>query len=302
MIVHRVLHEPVLVDEVLGFLRPELGGIFVDCTVGTGGHAEALLRASADAIVIGIDCDAESLEQARQRLAGFGARFQAVHANFKELPKLLERLGVSQMRGALADLGLSSFQLESAHRGFSFAIDSPLDMRMDTSCGLSAAELVNRLGERQLADLIFEYGQERRARKIARAIVAERARRPIETTAQLAKLVAKVIGRWAPRRIHPATRTFQALRIAVNRELEGLDRFISDAISALEPGGRLVIISFHSLEDRIVKRALRLEAGRRPDLNPRVRILTPKPVRPDRSEIERNPRSRSARLRACEKL
>lgn len=294
-----VLHEPVLVDEVLGLLRPELGGIFADCTVGMGGHAEALLEASDETIVIGIDCDAESLELACRRLARFGSRFRPVRANFKELPQLLERLGVAQVRGALADLGVSSFQLESAHRGFSFALDSRLDMRMDQSCGPSAAELVNRLAEHQLADLIFKYGQERRARRIARAIVAERARRPIETTAQLANLVIRALrprGRW---RIHPATRTFQALRIAVNRELEGLDRFISDAISALEPGGRLAIISFHSLEDRIVKQTFRLEAGR---AGSRVRILTPKPIRPDPSEIQRNPRSRSARLRACEKL
>jgi 16S rRNA (cytosine1402-N4)-methyltransferase len=319
-------HQPVLLEEVTYWLRPERGGMFIDCTVGLGGHAEAMLAASPETVVIGIDRDLESLELARKRLATFGDRFLGIHADFKDLPELLSRVGAPEVRGVLADLGISSLQLENAERGFSFLFDAPLDMRMDRSGGETAADLVNRLGERELADLIFEYGQEHGARRIARAIVRERGRQKIVTTKQLADIVVRALnipGRW---RIHPATRTFQALRIAVNRELVGLAEFVSDAVSALGRGGRLAIISFHSLEDRIVKRAFRLESGKclcepavpsagfadaestsnttchRCGARRRVVILTKKPVRPSSEEIKRNLRSRSARLRVCEKI
>ncbi len=319
-------HEPVLLDEVIRWLEPERGGIFVDCTLGPGGHSEAMLRASPETKVIGIDRDIEALELAQKRLAIFENRFQTVHAGFDELGNVLTSLNVKGIQGGLADLGVSSLQLDHSERGFSFTQDAPLDMRMDQGGGETAAEIVNRLPEAELADLIFGYGEERGSRKIARAIIRERERQPIATTGRLAEIIVralKVPGRW---RIHPATRTFQALRIAVNDELNALERFIPDAISALESGGRLAIISFHSLEDRIVKRRFLLESGRcncpvgmrRSSLpidsgevecicahcgaQRRVSILTRKPVRPSQAEVERNPRARSALLRVCEKI
>jgi 16S rRNA (cytosine1402-N4)-methyltransferase len=255
-------HEPVLLGEVLEWLRPQQGGIFVDCTLGLGGHAEAILNASPEAKVIGIDRDRQALSLARERLSIFENRFQTVHGSFADLAEALNRAGVAEVRGVLADLGVSSLQLDRGERGFSFASEAPLDMRMDQSEGDTAADLVNQLEERELADLIFEYGEERGARKIARAIARERERNPITTTGQLADIVVralKIPGRW---RIHPATRTFQALRIALNRELESLESFIPQAVEALASGGRLAIISFHSLEDRIVKHSFQRESGR----------------------------------------
>lgn len=310
------IHEPVLAREVIEWLRPQCGGIFVDCTVGLGGHAEALLTAGKHAAVIGIDRDSESLELAARRLSSFGSRFRAVHANFKELDSVLRQLGIATVNGVLADLGVSSLQLESPERGFSFSQESPLDMRMDQTSGDTAADLIARLGERELADLIYLYGEERRARRIARAIVRRRAVQPILTTADLAQIIVralKVPGRW---RIHPATRTFQALRIAVNDEIEVLERFVVQAISRLAAGGRLAVIAFHSLEDRVIKRTFRRESGKCDcgsapggavqcptcGATKRVRILTLKPVRPGREEVSRNPRARSARLRVCERL
>ena len=319
------LHEPVLLREVTQWLRPSEGGTYVDCTVGLGGHAEAILTASSETIVIGIDRDLEALALARERLLIFEDRVHLVHANFESLPAVLEQQGITEARGILADLGASSIQLDREDRGFSFASDAPLDMRMDQSAELTAAELVNELAEPVLADLIFEYGEERGARKIARAITRQRDRGRINTTKQLADIVVRALnipGRW---RIHPATRTFQALRIAVNDELKSLERFIPEAISRLAAGGRLAIISFHSLEDRIVKRAFLRESGRciceapRLALRPRealadevicehcgarrrITILTRKPVRPLSDEVERNPRSRSSLLRVCERL
>ena len=321
------MHEPVLLEEVIEWLRPGEGGAFVDCTIGLGGHAGAILAASPDTRVIGIDCDLEALELARERLLIFEGRVQLVHANFDSISSVLEREGITAVRGILADLGVSSLQLERGERGFSFASDAPLDMRMDQDSQRTAAELVNELSERELADLIFECGEERGARKIARAIARQRDREPIARTKQLADVVVRALnipGRW---RIHPATRTFQALRIAVNDELKALERFIPAAISKLTRDGRLAIISFHSLEDRIVKRSFLRESGRcicetqrwqrragskaavdaeliceRCGARRRISILTRKPVRPATEEIERNPRSRSSLLRVCEKL
>ena len=321
------LHEPVLLKEVVEWLRPGEGGTFVDCTVGLGGHAQAILTASPRTAVIGIDRDPDALAPAWNRLSIFENRIQIVQANFESIASVLDRMGVTEVRGVLADLGVSSLQLGRSERGFSFASDAPLDMRMDQGSGETAADLVNELSERELADLIFEFGEERGARKIARAISRMREREPLATTKQLADVVVRALnipGRW---RIHPATRTFQAFRIAVNDELKGLERFIPAAISRLVKGGRLAIISFHSLEDRIVKRSFLRESGRcicepqRWQAGPghreaaidhvtcehcgarkRVSILTRKPVRPTPEEMERNPRSRSSLLRVCEKL
>jgi 16S rRNA (cytosine1402-N4)-methyltransferase len=251
-----------MLAEVIGWLRPERAGTFVDCTLGMGGHAEAMLQSSPDTRVIGIDRDLEALSHARERLSKFGERFQAAHANFDAVAEVLSGMQVPEVQGILADLGVSSLQLDKAERGFSFAGDAPLDMRMDRTLETTAADLVNGLPEEELSDIIFNYGEERGARKIARLIEKERTRQPITTTKQLADLVVRALnipGRW---RIHPATRTFQALRIAVNEELDSVKRFIPQAVSALAGGGRLALISFHSLEDRIVKRGFQLEQGR----------------------------------------
>ena len=324
------VHEPVLLDEVIHWLRPDRGGTFVDCTLGLGGHAEAFLTASNRARVIGIDRDAEALTIACARLARFADRLRIAHSNFIDIESVLALMGENEVSGVLADRGVSSLQLNKAERGFSFSSESPLDMRMDVEQRQTAADLVNILAEDKLADLIFEYGDERGARKIARAIVNRRHRHPITTTKELADIVIralKIPGRW---RIHPATRTFQALRIAVNDEIQSLNRFIPAAISKLMPSGRLAIISFHSLEDRIVKRTFLRESGRcvceakplegaRMRLSTqgterdrlicaqcgarlRIEILTRKPVRPGAEEISRNPRSRSAMMRVCERL
>jgi 16S rRNA (cytosine1402-N4)-methyltransferase len=306
-------HRPVLLRETIELLAAERGGLFVDCTVGLGGHSEAILQTSSDAQVLGIDRDEEALGLATERLALYGSRFRAVHADFRELTRVLATAKVRLVRGILADLGVSSLQLDSPSRGFSFRHEAPLDMRMDTSSGETAAELLGRLSEVEIARLIFEYGEEPRSRRIARAIVERRERgEPVQTTTDLAKLVERAIGAGKKRRIHPATRTFQALRIAVNAELENLDRFVSDAVDHLEPDGRLAVISFHSLEDRIVKRTLLKLSGRCqcPPRLPkcicgatrRISILTRRPIKPAESEIEENPRARSAKLRAAQKL
>jgi 16S rRNA (cytosine1402-N4)-methyltransferase len=302
----------VLLRETIEFLAVERGGLFVDCTVGLGGHSEAILQTPFDAQVLGIDRDEEALELARKRLAKFGGRFRAVHADFRELTRVLATAKVEAVRGILADLGVSSLQLDSPSRGFSFRHEAPLDMRLDQSSGETAAELLGRLSEVEIARLIFEYGEERHSRRIARRIVERReAGRPIKTTTELAALVERAIG-GKQRRIHPATRTFQALRIAVNRELEGLDRFVVDAIDSLEPHGRLAVISFHSLEDRIIKRTLLKLSGRCqcPPRTPQcscgarkaIEIMTRRPVTPNQIEIAENPRARSAKLRVAAKL
>ncbi|PYS96108.1 MAG: 16S rRNA (cytosine(1402)-N(4))-methyltransferase [Acidobacteria bacterium] len=305
-------HRPVLLREAVAALGCRPGGFWVDGTVGAGGHAEAILRASApDGRLLGLDRDREALERARRLLAPFGDRVALRHDDFRSLPEILEASG-RPPDGILLDLGISSQQIDDPARGFSFQEDGPLDMRMDRTQDTTAATLVNALPARELAAIVARYGEEPAARRIARALVAERAREPITTTGRLAAIVARVARSRRRTRTHPATRTFQALRIAVNRELDGLDRLIEQAVERLPPGGRIAVISFHSLEDRIVKRALRALARRcvcprdlplcacgRPDL---ARLLGRKPVRPGAEEARDNPRSRSARLRAAERL
>lgn len=306
------VHQPVMPVEALAALDAGRGGLFVDATLGLGGHTELILRASPNARVLGIDRDAEAIALAKERLAEFGERFEAVKSDYRQIKTVLAERGIQAVAGVLADLGVSSFQFDEPERGFSFKSDSPLDMRMDRSQSLTAADLVNGLGERELADVIYEFGEERASRRIARLIVAERAKAAIKTTAQLAKLVVNAVrqpGHW---RIHPATKTFQALRIAVNRELDGLDRFVADAVDLLTAGSRLVVITFHSLEDRIIKQALKFQSGHCvcPQNQPvcqcgtskRVEILTRKAVQPSDGEIAANPRARSAKLRVCQKL
>ena len=308
--------------ETLEQLAAARGGLFVDATLGLGGHTELILRASPDNRVIGFDRDAEAIELSKQRLTPFGDRFTAVHTDYRRIKEVLSEKGIGTVAGILADLGVSSYQFDTPERGFSFRPGpgvaesappmTPLDMRMDRSQKLTAADLVNQLSERELADIIFEYGEERAGRRIARRIVAERAKAAITTTAELAGLVVRVVhpkGRW---RIHPATKTFQALRIAVNRELDGLDKFVADAIDILESGGRLVVIAFHSLEDRIIKQALRFQSGHcvcspnqpecRCGTSRRVNVLTRKAIQPGADEIAANPRARSAKLRAGQKI
>ena len=307
-------HRPVLLQETLKFLAPERGGLFVDCTVGLGGHSEAILESSEEARVLGIDLDAAALDYANERLARHAERFRPVHANFREIKEVLHMSGERDPTGILADLGVSSLQFDSPDRGFSFRFDAPLDMRMDPSSGAeTAADLLFRLSEEEIARIIFEFGEERRSRRIARRIVESREQgRPVKTTRELAELVQHSVGGRKWNQIHPATRTFQALRIAVNRELEDLAKFVETAIDLLQPDGRFVVISFHSLEDRIIKRELRRLSGHC-ECPPRlpvcscgarqvVEILTRRPVTPGPGEIDENPRARSAKLRACSKL
>ncbi|MFN0107687.1 MAG: 16S rRNA (cytosine(1402)-N(4))-methyltransferase RsmH [Blastocatellia bacterium] len=306
------VHQPVMPAEVLAMLNPEKGGLFIDATLGLGGHTELILQASPKARVIGIDRDAEAIELAKARLSQFGERFEAVNCDYRQIKTVITEQGIESVAGALADLGVSSFQFDEAERGFSFRNDAPLDMRMDRAQSLTAAGLVNGLSERELADVIFEFGEERASRRIARLIVAERAKATITTTGQLANLVVKAVNQPGHWRIHPATKTFQALRIAVNRELDGLDQFVADAVQLLAGGGRLAVITFHSLEDRIIKQALKFQSGHCvcPRSQPvcqcgtvkRVEILTRKAIQPSEAEIAANPRARSAKLRVCQKL
>ena len=282
-----------MVAEVLEHLAPSRGGTFVDCTVGLGGHSRALLDAGASQ-VIGFDRDPAALEIAGAALAEEG-RVQLVHSDYRQIARVLDEREIGAVDGILADLGVSSMQLDGP-RGFSFRRDEPLDMRMDTTAGPTAAEAIRGADERTLADVIYEFGEERHARRVARAIVA--AGGTIETTGRLADVVRRAIPRKGFTRIDPATRTFQAIRIWVNRELEGLDTFLADAARRLAPGGRLVVITFHSLEDRIVKHTLRaLQAGGELGLT----VRTKRPMVPTDAEIERNPRARSAKLRAAER-
>jgi 16S rRNA (cytosine1402-N4)-methyltransferase len=290
-------HLPVMVEEVLRFLAPQAGGTYVDCTVGLGGHTRALLDGGAGR-VIGLDRDPQALAAAASALAAFGDRVTLAHADYRDLDAVLDRLGVGEIAGALADLGVSSLQLDADGRGFSFRRDEPLDMRMDQTTGATAAERLASAAERELADVIYRFGEERKSRRIARAIVAARDERPIATTGQLAAIVRRAAGGGGWQRIDPATRTFQALRIWVNDELDGLDGFVRRAVARLRAGGRLVVIAFHSLEDRVVKHTLRaLDRG-----EGLVRVLTGKPLVPAAAEVAHNPRARSARLRAAERL
>jgi 16S rRNA (cytosine1402-N4)-methyltransferase len=291
-------HVPVMTAEVVEHLQPQHGGLFVDCTVGLGGHARALLEAGASR-VIGLDRDREALARARETLAPWADRVELLHADYRDLDHALIARQIQQIDGALADLGVSSLQFDAPGRGFSFQRDEPLDMRMDQSGGETAADLIARASERELADTIFQYGEERFSRRIARAIVHARGDAPIDTTGRLAAIVRRAVPRRGFMRIDPATRTFQALRIWVNRELEGLDRFLEAAAGRLRGGARLVVITFHSLEDRIVKHTLRaLERGG----GAAVRILTRKPIAPSDAEVQQNPRARSAKLRAAERV
>jgi 16S rRNA (cytosine1402-N4)-methyltransferase len=309
-----VQHRPVLLHESLEWLAVSEGGLFVDGTLGLGGHSEAILESGPDTSVIGIDRDPQAIAAATARLDRFGPRFRPVHGNFRELPGILKSAGIPQVQGILVDLGVSSLQFDAADRGFSFRNDAPLDMRMDaTSAEPTAAELLAELPEVEIARIIYEYGEERGSRRIAKWIVEARERgEPIKTTKQLADLVWRAVGKGKRDQIHPATKTFQGLRIAVNNELEGLDEFFGEAIRSLAQHGRLVAISFHSLEDRIVKQTFRRLSGQCtcPPRLPvcqcgarrEVEILTRRPVIPSPEEIADNPRSRSAKLRAVRKL
>jgi len=327
-------HRPVMPEEVIDLLAPGRGGLVIDATLGMGGHTELILDRFPNVRVMGLDRDAESLAMARERLARFGDRFMGVHRDYRELRMVMAESGIAAVAGILVDLGISSYQLDTLERGFSFRAESAggpeigpeigpeadlalksgiqLDMRMDRSVGVTAADLVNRLSEQELADLIYKFGEERASRRIARRIVQERAAAPIQKTVELAELVVRAVNQKGYWKIHPATRTFQALRIAVNRELEGLDSFVATAVDLLEPEGRLVMITFHSLEDREIKQAFRFQAGQCqcPPTRPRcecgavrrVELLTRKALRPGDVEISANPRARSAKLRACRKL
>jgi 16S rRNA (cytosine1402-N4)-methyltransferase len=284
-------HVPVLLAEALELLAVRPGGLCVDGTVGLGGHAAAVLRATAPGgRVLGLDRDSETLAAAAARLAEFGPRVRLEQGDFREIP---ERLAGEKADAVLLDLGVSSVQLDDPARGFSFQAGGPLDMRMDRrAAGPTARDLVNRMRETELADLIHEYGEEPASRRIARAIVRARERKPIETTTELADIVRRAAPRRRPRGLHPATRTFQALRIRVNRELDALGEALVRIASCLAPGGRMAVIAFHSLEDRAAKQAFRALGARG------FQVLTKKPVRPGEAEVRANPRARSARLRA----
>ena len=292
-------HEPVMTAEVVTALGPSRGGLFVDCTVGAGGHSRVLLQAGADR-VLGLDRDAEALPVAADTLRPWADRVDLAHADFRALDDVLAERGIGDIDGgALADLGLSALQLDAGGRGFSFRRDDPLDMRMDRSRGPTAADLLRDARESELADVIHGYGEDRYARRIARGLVAARRREPLTSTGQLSDAVRRAVPRRNRQRIHPATRTFQALRIWVNRELDGLDAWVPAVCGRLRAGARLAVITFHSLEDRIVKRALRT-LEQKADVA--IEVLTKRPVRPTEREIVRNPRARSAKLRAAERL
>ena len=302
------MHLPVLYQEIINALRPKNEGLYVDCTVGGGGHAWGVLEASApDGFLLGMDVDPQALAFARERLAPFGNRVNLVKDSYTNLSAQLDSLGWDMVDGIILDLGVSSIQLDNPERGFSFREEGPLDMRFDPTQPITAGDLVNTLSENELADILYRYGEERRSRQVAHAIVQSRS---LHTTRELADVVARAtIGGG---RIHPATRTFQALRIAVNDELETIEAVLPQTIEALKPGGRLAVIAFHSLEDRIVKQFVRQQSRdclcppEQPVCNcghrACLREANRKPVRPTESEIQANPRARSARLRVAEKI
>jgi 16S rRNA (cytosine1402-N4)-methyltransferase len=303
------MHLPVLLAETIDALQPHSGGVYLDGTVGAGGHAEAILRASdPSGRLIGFDQDEQALIVARQRLAGFGERVALFHANFDQMKQVTLAQAIPLADGILLDIGVSSMQLDQAERGFSFREDAPLDMRMNQTAGQTAADLVNELGQDELANLIYQYGEERLSRRIARAIVQAR---PIERTQQLAEVIARATpGGGRRQKIHPATRTFQALRIAVNDELGALERVLPQALKLLKPGGRLAIITFHSLEDRLVKQFFRRESQDcicppeqlicTCDHQASIKLITKRPITATTTEIDVNPRARSAKLRVVE--
>lgn len=307
-------HVPVMQEEVLQLLSCHSGGLYVDGTAGGGGYAEAILqRTEPNGVLLALDWDAEAIERVAQRLHAYGERVHVERSSFADLSLALQGRGLGPVDGVVLDLGVSSFQLDDSQRGFSFIHDGPLDMRMDQGLGQTAADLVNTMAEGELADLIFNFGEEKWARRIAKAIVEQRKRRPIAGTLELAGLIVEATPKTRDsRRIHPATRTFQALRIAVNRELEALCRFLAGILDVLKSDGRLCVVSFHSLEDRMVKDQFRSWARscRCPQSapvclcggRPLVELLTRKPLRPTAAEVELNPRARSAKLRAIRKL
>lgn len=307
-------HKSVLLDEVLRIINVESCSLVIDATLGLGGHSEAVLEASRTVQVIGFDQDEAAIKMANVRLKKFGARFRAVHENFSKIREFVEFENIGKPDAIIADLGVSSLQLDDAGRGFSFRYDSPLDMRMDTGSGVpTAADLLRSAREEDLANIIYQFGEERASRRIARRI-NERNKNgePLTTTRELAELVERSVRRGPKDKIHPATRTFQALRIAVNRELEVLEEFLTGAVDCLKDQGVLAVISFHSLEDRIVKHTFQRLSGkcicppRIPQCicgsKPEVEILTRKPILPGDDELRDNPRSRSAKLRACKRL
>jgi 16S rRNA (cytosine1402-N4)-methyltransferase len=307
------IHRPVLRDEVLRLLSALSGGTIVDGTVGLGGHAEALLEAAEDIRLVGIDRDEAALAHARQRLAPFEDRICLIHGDYRDIGSHLEVAGIDSVDGLLLDIGVSSLQLDDPQRGFSLRSNGPLDMRMDRSCGRPASDWIAAAGETEIADALREYGEERYSRRIARAIVRARGREPIETATALRRIVhGAVPGKYFAQAIDPATRTFQAVRIAVNDELAGLRRGLEAGFDALAPGGILVVLSFHSLEDRIVKNFLRERAAACVcphdfpecvcDKRVEAEILTRKPIVPGTDEIAENPRARSAKLRAAKKV
>ncbi|MCW5959381.1 MAG: 16S rRNA (cytosine(1402)-N(4))-methyltransferase RsmH [Pyrinomonadaceae bacterium] len=308
------LHTSVLPAETLRFLDPKPGEVFIDATLGLGGHAELILNAEKDIRLIGIDQDLAAIDFAAERLKKFESRFEIKHANFSDIAAVLKSLNLPEVDGILADLGVSSLQFDSPERGFSFRFNAPLDMRMNAEPEIeTAADLLANLSEFEIARIIYEYGEERASRRIARRIVERRERgEPVKTTEDLAKLVERSVKRKKNEKIHPATKTFQALRIAVNREIEILEGFLRDSIDHLKSGGRFCVITFHSLEDRIVKQTFQKLSGKCscPPRMPvcicgaekKIEILTKKPVSPDEKETEENPRARSAKLRACRKI
>jgi len=303
------VHVPVLLDEVIAGLQPQRGGYFVDCTVGLGGHAAAILeKISPSGRLLGIDADPEAIKLSQDKLSNYGEAVTLINDNFVNLEAICKRYHFHPADGILFDLGVSSLQLDTAERGFSFHLDAPLNMRFDPGQGLIASDIVNSFSEQELAKLIEKYGEERHSRRIARYIVRNR---PIATTVELARLVEQALG-GKRARIHPATRTFMALRIAVNSELQNLELALKQTINLLRPGGRLTVISYHSLEDRIVKQFMRYAASSclcppgtvvcRCGHKPTLKLISRKVIKPTSLEIESNPRSRSAKLRIAERL
>lgn len=289
------IHQPVLLEEVISYLAPASGKIYVDCNLGLGGHSQRILDESGpDGRVIGFEWDEEALLLAKDRLSKYGNRLSTVRANFAEIIKSLADLGVEKVDGILVDLGLSSLQLDSSGRGFSFRGSEPLDMRMDERGPLTAKDLINSASAEELADIFFYYGEERQARRMASRIVEVRQKQRIETTDQLVSIVEKAVPRkFHPKNIHAATKVFQALRIAVNKEFENLEKLLVDGVKVLNPGARFCVISFHSLEDRLVKQSFRDNLD--------LAVLARKPILPGIEECTRNPRARSAKLRVAEK-
>ncbi len=291
-------HIPVMLREVIDYLRPAPGQTFVDATLGTAGHAEKILeKIMPEGRLLGIDRDTESIEIAKERLARFGSSVELVHGNFMDIDTILGERGITKVDGMVFDLGISSFQLSNPERGFSFQKEGPLDMRLDRESYISAYDLVNNLNEEEISNILWTFGEERWHNRIARFLVAERQKHPILTTSQLSEIVARAIpGKYRHYRIHPATRTFQAVRIAVNRELETLKTAVEKAVTFLKPGGRICVISFHSLEDRIIKFSFREFAA-----GGILKIVTPKPLTPTYDETKINPSARSSKLRVGER-